>query len=133
MKLLKPVSIAAAAYLVVIVGFESMIGYFQPADASTLTLTTFDGDGTAHDRVLSRLESGGRIYVATNHWIRSWYERALQRPDVQASFDGQHRDYRAVPVDGAERERVTREHPLPAALRVLTGFPPRYLVRLDPR
>jgi hypothetical protein len=52
---------------------------------------------------------------------------------VQATLDGNKRDYRAVPVTGAEHERVDGEHSLGVIFRILTGFPPRYFVRLDPR
>jgi hypothetical protein len=83
MKALRIVAIVALIYVGIVVAFESLIGYFQPAGGSTLVITTFDGDGTAHDRVLSRLESDGQLYVAANHWPRAWYNRALENPEVQ--------------------------------------------------
>ncbi|MGH0029328.1 MAG: hypothetical protein ACQGVC_06035 [Myxococcota bacterium] len=132
MKALKILGIALAAYVGIVVVFESLIGYFQPADASTLVITTFDADGS-HDRVVSRLESEGRLYVAANHWPRAWYERALANPEVQVTLDGATSDYQAVAVSGAEYEKVNGEHALPVFFRILTGFPPRHLVRLDPR
>ena len=73
MKALKIVVIVVLVYLGIVVAFESMIGYFQPTAGSTLVITTFDADGTPHDRVVSRLESGGQLYVAANHWPRAWY------------------------------------------------------------
>jgi hypothetical protein len=133
MKALKIVVIVALVYVGIVVAFESLIGYLQPSSEATLVITTFAGDGTPHERVVSRLESDGRLYVAANHWPRAWYERALANPEVQATLDGEKRDYRAVPVTGAEHDRVDGEHGLPAFFRVLTGFPPRYFVRLDPR
>jgi hypothetical protein len=133
MKALKIVVIVALVYAGIVTAFESLIGVIQPSAGSTLVITTFDADGKAHDRVVSKLESDGKLYVAANHWPRAWYRRALANPDVQATVDGQKGDYRAVPVTGAEHERVDGEHALPAAFRVLTGFPPRYFVRLDPR
>jgi hypothetical protein len=81
---------------------------------------------------VSRLESDGKLYVAANHWPRAWYERALANPQVTATIDGAKGDYRAVPVTGAEHDQVERENSLPAFFRILTGFPPRYFVRLDP-
>ena len=36
-------------------------------------------------------------------------------------------------MTGEEHERVDTEHALPAVFRFLTGYPPRYFVRLDPR
>jgi hypothetical protein len=132
MKALKIVAIVALVYVGVVVAFESLLGYVQPTSEATLVITTFDEDG-AHDRVVSRLESDGRLYVAANHWPRAWYTRALENPDVQVTWEGQKSDYRAVPVNDAEHERVDGEHSLPAVFRILTGFPPRYFVRLDPR
>jgi hypothetical protein len=133
MKALKIAAAVILVYLGIVVAFESLIGYFQPAGGSTLVITTFDEDGTPHDRVVSRLESDGRLYVAANHWPRAWYERALANPEVQATLDGEQRDYRAVPVAGAEHDRVDDDNRLGVAFRILTGFPPRYFVRLDPR
>jgi len=96
-------------------------------------ITTFDADGTAHERVVSKLENDGKLYVAANHWPRAWYERALAKPEMQVTVDGQKRDVLAVQVVGEEHERVSGAHPLPFVFRILTGFPPRYFVRLDPR
>jgi hypothetical protein len=133
MKAWKVVAIVALVYVGVVVAFESAIGYLQPTAGSTLVITTFDEDGAAHDRVVSRLESDGRLYVAANHWPRAWYERALENPDVQVTLDGAKHAVRAVPVSGAEHDRVDGENGLGVAFRILTGFPPRYFVRLDPR
>jgi hypothetical protein len=133
MKSLKVVGIVVVTYAAIIVAFESLIGYFQPADESTLVITTFDSDGISHDRVVSPLKSNDQIYVATNHWIRAWYTRALDRPEVRVTLDGKTGDYRAVPVNGVEHDRVASENRLGPVLRILTGFPPRYFVRLDPR
>ncbi len=133
MKAVKILLIAAIAYVGIVVAFESMIGYFQPTAGETLVITTFEPDGSSRDRVVSRLESGGMLYVAANHWPRAWYRRALDNPDVRATIDGATADYRAVRVTGAERDRVDAEHGLPFLFRVVTGFPPRHIVRLDPR
>jgi hypothetical protein len=133
MKLVKVVVIAAFVYVAIVVAFESLIGVLQPANEATLVITTVDPAGAAHDRVVSRLTSDGKLYVAANHWPRAWYERALVNPDVQATIDGTKADYRAVPVTGAEHDRVDAENSLPFVFRVVTGFPPRYFVRLDPR
>ena len=127
------VAIVVLAYVGVVAAFESLLGFLQPAGGSTLVISTFDPDGTAHDRVVARLETDGHVYVAANHWPRAWYRRALRNPDVQATIDGTKGSYRAVPVTGAEHERVEREHAHGLGFRILTGFPPRYFLRLDPR
>lgn len=133
MKAMKILAIVILVYVGIVVTFESLIGYFQPADESVLVITTIEPDGDSKDRVVSRLESGGQLYVAANHWPRAWYSRALANPDVTATFDGEQKSYRAVPVTGAEHDRVQSDNPLPIAFRILTGFPPRDFVRLDPR
>jgi hypothetical protein len=133
MKILKIAVVLALVYVGIVAAFESLIGYIQPQSGSVLVITTFDEGGTPHDRVVSRLESDGQLYVAANHWPRAWYERALANPDVQVTIDGQKSYHTAVPVTGEEHERVDRENALPAFFRILTGFPPRYFLRLDPR
>jgi len=132
----KPLKIALIVVLVyvgIVTVFESMIGFMQPAGGSTLVITAFDEGGRGHERVVSKLESDGHLYVAANHWPRAWYRRALANPDVEATIEGAKQSYRAVPVEGAEQDRVESENPHGLAFKVLTGFPPRRFLRLDPR
>ncbi len=133
MTAVKIIAIAVLVYVAIVVSFESLLGFLQPTAGSTLVITTFDRDGTPHDRVVSRLESDGHVYVAANHWPRAWYRRALQNPEVQATVDGEKGAYRAVAVTGVEHDRVESEHKHGLGFRILTGFPPRYFLRLDPR
>jgi hypothetical protein len=133
MKALKIIAIVAIVYVGIVAAFESLIGILQPASGSTLVLTTFEPDGASHDRVLSRLDSDGKLYVAVNHWPRAWYRRALAKPEVQVTLDGVKGDYLAVPVTGAEHDRVESENRHGIVFKLLTGFPPRYFVRLDAR
>ena len=133
MKALKIVAVVVLVYVGIVVAFESSIGFFQPTAGSTLVITTADGAGALHDRVVSRLESGGHLYVAANHWPRAWYRSALQNPEVHVTQEGVKGDYRAVPVTGEEHDRVDRDNSLPVLFRIVTGFPPRYFLRLDPR
>lgn len=133
MKALKIAAIVVLVYVGIVAGFESLIGVLQPSGSSTLVITTFDANGTPHERVVARLESDGKLYVAANHWPRAWYRRALENPNVQATIDGAKRDYTAVPVTGAEHDRVNSDNRLGIGFRFLTGFPPRYFVRLEPR
>jgi hypothetical protein len=130
---LKIALIVIVIYVGSVAAFESMIGYMQPEGDGTLVITTFDPDGTAHDRVVSKLDVDGKLYVAANHWPRAWFERALANPEVQATIDGTKNAYTAVRVEGAEHERVNTQKKLGPLFRVLTGFPPRYFLRLDPR
>lgn len=135
MKIARAIAVALLVYVAIVAAFESMIGTLQPQAGSTLVITTRAEDGTAHDRVVSRLESGGQLYVAANHWPRAWYHRLLAKPDVQVTIDGVTGDYQAVAVDAASEEhtRIGSDNPVPAWFRFVTGFPPRYFVRLEPK
>ena len=133
MKFAKIAAILVLIYVGMVVAFESLIGYFQPAGDTTLVISTLDEDKNANDRVLSRLESDGKLYVAANHWPRGWYNQALENPEVEITLDGEKAAYLAVAVTGAEHERLDTEYRLGPVVRVLTGFPPRYFLRLDPR
>ena len=119
-------------YIAIIATFESLLGYFQPSGQGSLVITTADEDGTRHDRVLARLQSNDELFVAVNHWPRAGYGRALENPSVQVSVDGVTGSYLAVPVTDEEHDRVNRENSLGIVFRILTGFPPRYFLRLDP-
>jgi hypothetical protein len=133
---MKGVKIAATvflAYVGIVAAFESFLGAMQPQNASTIVITTTDERGVAEDRVVSPLESGEHLYVAANHWPRSWYKRALKNPEVQVTMDSQAKAYLAIPVTGVEHARVESEHAHSIWFRIVTGFPPRYFLRLDPR
>jgi len=132
MKIVKVVAILALVYVVIVVAFESLLGYFQPAGATTVVISTTDDAGNKSDRVVTRIDSGGHIYIAANHWPRAWYKQALEDPNVELTIDGVKGEYVAVPVTGAEHDRVDADHPLGPMVRFLTGFPPRKFVRMDP-
>jgi len=129
---LRRIALLVLIYIAIIATFESLLGYFQPSGQGSLVITTADEDGTRHDRVLARLQSDGELFVAVNHWPRAWYGRALENPSVQVSVDGVTGSYLAVPVTDEEHDRVNRENSLGIVFRILTGFPPRYFLRLDP-
>ncbi len=133
MKAVRIILICLAVYVGIVVVFESLLGVIQPQPEGVLVLTTFDEEGGAHDRVLSRIDAGDQLYVAVNHWPRAWYGRALERPEVEVTIDGERSLRRAVAIEGDERERVEAVRPLGLVFRALTGFPPRHFVRLDPR
>ncbi|MBW2396688.1 MAG: hypothetical protein JRG95_20760 [Deltaproteobacteria bacterium] len=133
MKPLKIIAIVLGVYIGIVVAFESLIGVIQPTAGETLVITTSDAPGSSHDRVLAHLTSDEKLYVAANHWPRAWYKRALEQPDVDVTIEGKTTARRAVPVSGDEHERVESDNGLPLAFRFVTGFPPRYFLRLDPR
>lgn len=132
-KILKTVVILALVYVGIVVLFESMLGYFQPANQATMVVTTFSDDGESHDRVVSRLDSNNQLYVAVNHWPRAWYRRTLSQPDIMVDLGEGSQAYRSVQVSGAEYDRVHSETDPGMVFRILTGFPRRHILRLDPR
>ena len=134
MKVAKAAKIVTAVFLFyigIVIVFESLLGYFQPQAGTAMVITTFDNENNGNDRVVARLESNGMIYVAANHWPRAWYRQATDNPRMNVSYEGEKSEYRAIPVKGEEHDRVDSEHSLGLAFRILTGFPPRYFVRLD--
>ena len=131
-KLLKILACLVLLYPLIVILFESSLGYFQPETASTLQITTLDAEGSRNSRILARLESGGQLYVAANHWPRAWYAEALANPEVEIVSSSEQGDFHAGPVEGAEHDRVNGDNALGLTFRILTGFPPRYFLRLDP-
>lgn len=127
--------IVAAAYVLLVVAFESMLGYFQPSGGDSIVIITTDDAGNSHDRVLSRRDIDGNIYVAANHWPRQWYSHAIERPQVEVAADagGEAQPYLAVPLAGDELDRVAEIYDAGLVFKFLTGFPPRRFLRLDPR
>lgn len=121
------------AYASVVILFESLLGFYQPQSEATLTITTTNNAGEQKDRVLSRIVANERLYVAANHWPRAWYRQTLANPEVIVTLDGERNTYKAVAVEGNEHDQVDSSSPLPFTFRLLTGFPPRYFIRLDPR
>ena len=120
----------AVLYVLVVVGFESMLGYTQPENQGTLVITTFD-EGEPHDRVVSRIHIDDELYVAVNHWPRLWYWQLLDEPVVRIRYGDTDDLFRAVPVEGDQAiQRVDDARPLSLQFRILTGFPPRHFVQL---
>ena len=120
----------AVLYVLVVVGFESMLGYTQPENQGTLVITTFD-DGEPHDRVVSRIHIDDELYVAVNHWPRLWYWQLLDEPVVRIRYGDTDDLFRAIPVEGDQAiQRVDDARPLSLQFRILTGFPPRHFVQL---
>jgi hypothetical protein len=133
MKAAKIGGIVVLVYVALVVAFESLLGYMQPAGQGTLTIVTIDQDGNENARVLAGLTSRDQLYVAANHWPRAWYNAARANPNVMIVRDEAKKLYLAVPVTGEEHNQVQTDNPTGIGFRILTGFPPRYFVRLDPR
>ena len=133
LKLVKVMSIVFIVYAALVATFESLLGYYQPSGPSALVIITSDNDGKKYRRVLSRLDSNGQLYVARNHWPRAWHRRALNNPKVEVVVDGAEANYVAVPVSEVEHKQLSEAHPRGLVFQFMTGFPPRYFIRLDPR
>jgi hypothetical protein len=140
MKAVKVLAIVLVVYIGIVVAFECLVVTMGKRQANSgvapdedwLMITTKDADGS-HDTVVAGAESDGQLYVSANHWPRGWYNRAVKNPDVEITRAGKRMAYRAVPVTGAERVRIVQDYNLPWVIRLLTGFPPRSLLRLNGR
>jgi hypothetical protein len=130
---IKLVLILLAVYVGIVVLFEFSLGFFQPESGNTIVIETFDAEGNGYTRVVSLLTSASNEYVAVNHWPRAWYRRLEETPRIGVTRDGGQTIFGARMVSGAEHDRVQAENPTPFAFRFLTGFSPRYFVRLDPK
>jgi hypothetical protein len=128
-------------YVALVVALEIFVGVMGSRQAARglapdddyVALVTRDDANAAHSTVVAGVEIDGRLYVAANHWPRAWHRRALAHPEIELTRGGGTSPVRAVPVSGEELARVERAYALPLFLRVLTGFPPREFLRLDPR
>lgn len=129
MKIAKIIFVLIGIYIGIVVLFESSLGYFQPENSSTLTITTFD-QGQSHTRVVSKVESEGVLYIAANHWPRAWFRQTLANPQIEAMIDGESGRYLAVLMEGEEHERLIVDKYPGLVFRTLTGFPPRYFLKL---
>ena len=131
MKILKIISISlVVVYVGLVILFESWLGYSQPTNTNSLVITTFD-DQEGKKRVLSAVNNDSKLYVSANHWPRAWYRQALSNPNVEVAYKGEKNSYLAVPIEGKEHEKLMKDHAHPLTFRILTGFPPRYFLRLD--
>ena len=129
----KVLLIVLAIYIAIVVIFESWLGYSQPQGEGMVIINTTSDEGATSRRVVSLLNSNDSLYIARNHWPKRWYDQALAKPEISVESAGTINNYLAVPVTGNEYNRVDSDNPLPTFFRFLTGFPPRYFIRLDPR
>ena len=124
----------ALGYVLLVVGLQALVGLVQFDARTGLTITTTDDAGASSDRKLGRFDLDGAIYVSAHHWPRAWYNEALANPDVKAEIEGVRADYTAVLVtDATEHERLDTKFAHPFLFKFITGFPPRYFLRLDPK
>lgn len=120
-------------YAAIVILFETLLGTTQPTYDGIMIITSFEEDGEAIDRVVARLDLEGQIYVAVNHWPRAWARRIQRNPEVQLTYQGETWNYTSVVLEGAEHDQGAIDFSVPFSFRFLTGFPPRYFFRFDPK
>jgi hypothetical protein len=130
MKTAKILGVLLLTYGLLVATFESLIGYYQPRGSQTLIITTFNKNGPT-SRVVTRLYSEDKLFVAANHWPRKWYNEAIEDPAVEINIDGETSAFLARPVSEEEHRRVSAEKPLSFFFRFITGFPPRKFLHLE--
>ena len=133
MNVLSIVAFALLGYVAFVALAESLIWYFQPEMEGGVTISTIDDNGARVEWNLAGFEYKGRLYVSSNHWLRRWYYRALEHPDVGITRNGVERAYRAVSLDGAERVEISKAYKMGFVLRFVCGFAPSRFLRLDSR
>lgn len=111
---------------------ELGIGLLQPEMETGVVLATTDARGAKSSRTLAGFELDGKLYVSSNHWLRGWYREALARPEVEVRMRGVQTPRIAVPVVGAERDRLADAYRMGFVLRFICGFAPSRFLRLDP-
>ena len=128
------IGVLVLLYIGQVVLFEVRLGVNQPENQSTIVIATFDEDNNRHERVVRLVEFEGNAYIAANHWPRAWYQQALDNPEIEVEMasEGGFAPYIAVPLEGAEEERIAQVYSVGFEFRFRTGFPPRYFMRLDP-
>ena len=140
MKALRIAAIVFGVWVLVGVGLDAALGYFQPRSADSVVLRTLDANGQPHDTALGAREIDGQVWLVSGQWFRGWYRRALANPDVELTRNGAVTAYRAIPVDTREAvdavTRLDRERTGAGywfGRGVLALFAPYRLLRLDPR
>jgi len=112
---------------------ELLIWRLQPGMDGGVTIRVAGADGEPVERNLAGFEHEGRLYVASNHWLRRWYKLALENPEVDVTRDGVRGAFEAVVVAGDERALLARAYKMGFILRFICGFAPSKFLRLDPR
>ncbi len=131
MQIAKVLLIVVLVYVGFVALMEALIGYIQPHMDGGVRLTTTDAEGRTSERMLAGARFEGKLYIASNHWLRGWYHQALAEPSVLADVDGVQAAYSAVPIEGEERARVSDAYRMGFVLRFICGFAPSKFLRLD--
>ena len=120
-------------YVAFVLIAEFLIWRLQPDMDGGVTIQITDADGNSVERNLAGFEHGNRFYVSSNHWLRHWYNLAIEYPEVDVTRDGIRRPFKAIIVSGDEKRSLSRAYRMGFILRFLCGFAPSKFLRLDPR
>ena len=132
MQITSVVLIVVLVYVGFVALMEGLIGYIQPDMDGGVKLTMTDAEGRTSDRMLALLRLDGKLYIASNHWLRGWYRRVLANPSVLGEIDGERAAYLAVTIEGEERALASDAYRMGFVLRFVCGFAPSKFLRLDP-
>jgi len=127
------VSCALVGYGAFVLMAELLIWRFQPEMDGGVTIYATGADGNTVERNLAGFEYDDRLYVASNHWLRHWYQLTIKNPEVDITRDGVRGPYKAVVVTGDERVGLARAYKMGFILRLVCGFAPSKFLRLEPR
>lgn len=119
-------------YFVFLLVLELVIWKVQPDMEGVITVHLNTGTAVV-ERKLYGLEYNNSLYVASNHWFRTWYHTIVKAPVFDVEREGKIASYTATPVSGDERVEVTQAYGQSFMLRLLCGFAPQRYLRLDPR
>jgi len=122
-----------AAYFVLVLLAETLVWRFQPTMDGSVTITVMPDGAPPIRRRLYGFELGGTLFVSSNHWFRTWYNAAIENPDVEVTRDGVTRPFTAEALQGEEHERLSREYNMGFVLRLVCGFAPSKFLRLTPQ
>ena len=125
-------ALALLGYCGFVAVMETAIGALQPEMDGGVVITTTDSAGKTSSTTLAGFEFENRLYVSSNHWLRGWYQRARANPNLEVTIDGVPTPRIAVPVEGAERDRLADAYRMGFILRFVCGFAPSRFLRLDP-
>ncbi len=139
MKIVRIVTIVFGVYVMLGLGIDAAIGYYQPQGGNTAVLRTFDAQGQSQETVLGLLDDDGQLWVESGHWWRGWYYRVLENPRVELVRGDRVDVFLAVPVNTSEAvDTVTRimgrgEGAGYWVGRTMLMFAPIKPIRLDPQ
>ena len=78
MEITEVLLIVVLLYVSFVARMEALIGFVQPNMDEGVRLTTIDAVGRRAERMLAGARFDGKLYIASNHWLRGWYRHVLE-------------------------------------------------------